>query len=154
MFAGDAIHPLPMSARVQRGLVRLYQITSIFKRLTVLENIALAVQAARDGSSWRFWQPTRNETARYQQAAEVADRVGLTGQLHRRWAFGAWRAAPARSGFSVGNAPAHVVTGRAHGMGPEESERMVALLLQLRQDTTILLVEHDMDAVFAWRTEF
>ncbi len=149
LFAGDAIHPLPMSARVQRGLVRSYQITSIFKRLTVLENIALAVQA-RDGSSWRFWQPTRNETARYQQAAEVADRVGLTGQLHQAaglLAHGEQR--QLEVGLALATRPRMLLLDEPMaGMGPEESERMVALLLQLRQDTTILLVEHDMDAVF------
>ena len=149
VFDGVPINPLAMPARVQRGLVRSYQITSIFQRLTVLENIALAVQA-RDGSSWRFWRPARSESARYAQAAEVAARVGLAAQLHQpagQLAHGEQR--QLEVGLALATQPRMLLLDEPMaGMGPEESERMVGLLQQLRRDTTILLVEHDMDAVF------
>ncbi|WP_395026704.1 ABC transporter ATP-binding protein [Comamonas odontotermitis] len=149
LFAGDAIHAMAMPARVQRGLVRSYQITSIFKRLSVLENIALAVQA-RDGSSWRFWPPARHESARYAQAAEVAARVGLAAQLQRPaglLAHGEQR--QLEVGLALATRPRMLLLDEPMaGMGPEESESMVTLLQELRRDTTILLVEHDMDAVF------
>ena len=149
LFAGDAIHAVAMPARVQRGLVRSYQITSIFKRLSVLENIALAVQA-RDGSSWRFWRPARHESARYALAAEVAARVGLAAQLQQPaglLAHGEQR--QLEVGLALATRPRMLLLDEPMaGMGPEESESMVTLLQQLRRDTTILLVEHDMDAVF------
>ena len=59
-FGGQNITGLPMHTRVHLGLVRSYQITSVFKRLSVLDNLALAVQA-KSGSSLRFWQPARSE---------------------------------------------------------------------------------------------
>ena len=71
VFAGERVNAMSMPARVQRGLVRSYQITSIFKRLSVLENLALAVHA-RDGSNWRFWRPARAEAERYAQPAAHA----------------------------------------------------------------------------------
>lgn len=149
VFDGQSIAQMPMSVRVQRGLVRSYQITSIFKRLSVLDNLALAVQA-RDGSSWRFWRPARVESTRYAQAAAYAERVGLAAQLQRSaglLAHGEQR--QLEVGLALACQPRMLLLDEPMaGMGPDESERMVDLLLQLRQDTTILLVEHDMDAVF------
>ncbi|MGE8320457.1 MAG: ABC transporter ATP-binding protein [Comamonas sp.] len=149
VFDGQPVIDLPMHQRVQRGLVRSYQITSIFKRLSVLDNLALGVQA-RDGSSWRFWRPARSESARYARAAECAERVGLAAMLHRPaglLAHGEQR--QLELGLALATGPRMLLLDEPMaGMGPEESERMVALLQQLRRDTTILLVEHDMDAVF------
>ena len=149
VFAGERVNAMSMPARVQRGLVRSYQITSIFKRLSVLENLALAVQA-RDGSNWRFWRPARAEAERYAQAAAFAERVGLQKQLHHLaglLAHGEQR--QLEVGLALACQPRMLLLDEPMaGMGPDESERMVELLLQLRRDTTILLVEHDMDAVF------
>ena len=148
VFAGERVNAMSMPARVQRGLVRSYQITSIFKRLSVLENLALAVQA-RDGSNWRFWRPARAEAERYAQAAAFAERVGLQKQLHHLaglLAHGEQR--QLEVGLALACQPRMLLLDEPMaGMGPGESERMVELLLQLRRDTTILLVEHDMDLV-------
>ena len=65
---------------VRQGLVRSFQITSIFPRLSVWDNLALAVQS-QAGSSFAFWRPARQERQRYNQAAEVAERVGLGERL-------------------------------------------------------------------------
>ncbi|MFT4241966.1 MAG: ATP-binding cassette domain-containing protein, partial [Acidovorax sp.] len=73
-FAGQDVTGLPMHARAQRGLVRSYQITSVFKRLPVLDNIALALQSRENVGLWR---PARADRARYEAAAAVAERVGL-----------------------------------------------------------------------------
>jgi len=149
LFEGQPITALAMPARVQRGLVRSYQITSIFQRLSVLDNLALAVQAC-EGSSWRFWRPARSEAGRYAQAAEYAERVGLAGMLQRSaglLAHGEQR--QLEVGLALAVRPRMLLLDEPMaGMGPEESERMVALLQQLRGETTILLVEHDMEAVF------
>ena len=149
VFGGDDITGLPMPQRVLRGLARSYQITSIFKRLSVLDNVALAVQA-RQGSSMRFWQAARSERARYDEAAAVAERVGLGAQkdaLAGALAHGEQR--QLEVGLALATAPRLLLLDEPMaGMGPDESERMVALLQSLRGSTTLLLVEHDMDAVF------
>ena len=77
-FDGEAITAWPQNQRVRRGLARSYQITSIFGKFTVLDNLALAVQA-RSGSSMSFWRPLGGEAALFAEARELAARVGLGG---------------------------------------------------------------------------
>ncbi|XAH26077.1 ABC transporter ATP-binding protein [Xylophilus sp. GW821-FHT01B05] len=149
VFDGQDITALPMHQRVLRGLARSYQITTIFRRLSVLDNLALAVQA-RQGSSLRFWRPARAEHARYEEAAAVAERIGLGAQLQRSagtLAHGEQR--QLELGLALATRPRLLLLDEPMaGMGPDESERMVTLLQALRRETTLLLVEHDMDAVF------
>jgi branched-chain amino acid transport system ATP-binding protein len=149
LFGGDDITRLPMPRRVLRGLARSYQITSIFGRLSVLDNVALAVQA-RQGGSLRFWKPARGERSRYAQAEEVVARVGLAPQMHAlagALAHGEQR--QLEVGLALATSPRLLLLDEPMaGMGPDESERMEALLRSLRGETTLLLVEHDMDAVF------
>ena len=148
-FDGHEVTATPIHTRVHQGLVRSYQITSVFKRLSVLDNLALAVQS-RDGSSLRFWKPARAERARYDTAAAVAERVGLGEQLQRT--AGALSHGEQRQlevGLALALEPKLLLLDEPMaGMSPEESERMVALLQGLRGSVTMLLVEHDMDAVF------
>lgn len=148
-FAGEAITHMPSHRRVQRGLVRSYQITSVFRRLSVLDNLGLAVQA-RDGSSLRFWRPARAEPQRYAEAAAVAERIGLAAHMHRE--AGSLSHGEQRQlevGLALALQPRLLLLDEPMaGMGPDESERMVQLLTSLRGETTMLLVEHDMDAVF------
>src|SRR4030095_915893 len=148
-FDGVDVTDMPMHERVLRGLARSYQITSIFKRLSVLDNVALAVQASA-GSSLRFWQPARDERARYDKAAAVAERVGLGTRLHHlagSLAHGEQR--QLEVGLALATRPKLLLLDEPMaGMGPDESERMVSLLQSLRGEATLLLVEHDMNAVF------
>ena len=148
-FDGADITHTPMHQRVARGLVRSYQITSIFKRLSVWDNLALAVQA-RSGSSFAFWRAARAERQRYEQAAEVADRVGLGPRLLADagdLSHGEQR--QLEVGLALAVSPQLLLLDEPMaGMGPDETERMVALLTSLKGHTTLLLVEHDMDAVF------
>ncbi|MET0333656.1 MAG: ABC transporter ATP-binding protein [Rhizobacter sp.] len=148
-FDGQDITATPIHARVHLGVVRSYQITSVFKRLSVLDNLALAVQS-RDGSSLRFWRPARAERARYDAAAGVAERVGLGAQLDRT--AGALSHGEQRQlevGLALALNPKLLLLDEPMaGMGPDESERMVTLLQGLRGSVTMLLVEHDMEAVF------
>ncbi|WP_294764936.1 ABC transporter ATP-binding protein [uncultured Rhodoferax sp.] len=148
-FLGRDITRVPMHQRALGGLVRSYQITSIFKKLSVQDNLALAVQS-RSGSSMRFWQAARAESARYAQAAAVAERIGLVAQL--KTTAGALSHGQQRQlelGLALALEPQLLLLDEPMaGMGPDESENMVALLHSLRGSCTILLVEHDMDAVF------
>ena len=146
---GMNITSLSMHERVHRGLARSYQITSIFGRLPVLDNLALALQA-RQGSSLGFWRAARADVQRYAQAATVAERVGLGGQLQQlagALSHGQQRQLEVGIALATG-AKLLLLDEPMAGMGAEESERMVTLLQSLRSEYTLLLVEHDMDAVF------
>jgi branched-chain amino acid transport system ATP-binding protein len=148
-FAGQNITSMPMQTRALQGLVRSYQITSIFKKLSVLDNIVLSVQA-RSGSSMRFWRPARSESAMYAQAKVVAERIGLGPKLHTlSGALSHGQQRQLELGLALALKPKLLLLDEPMaGMGPDESENMVALLQSLRGEVTILLVEHDMDAVF------
>jgi branched-chain amino acid transport system ATP-binding protein len=127
--------------------VRSYQITSVFKRLPVLDNIALALQSREKVG---FWRPARADRARYAAAAAVAERVGLGAQLQRpAGALSHGEQRQLEVGLALALQPQLLLLDEPMaGMGPHEAERMVALLQSLRGSTTLLLVEHDMDAVF------
>ncbi|AVS74175.1 ABC transporter ATP-binding protein [Paracidovorax cattleyae] len=148
-FDGQDVTHLPIHVRVHRGLVRSYQITSVFPRLPVLDNLALAVQA-RTGVSGGVWRPARAERERYAEAAEVARRVGLDGQLAQvAGALSHGQQRQLEVGLALALRPRLLLLDEPMaGMGPEESERMVGVLQGLRGEVTLLLVEHDMDAVF------
>ena len=149
VFNGAEITQLTTHARVAAGLARSYQITSIFRRFSVLDNLALAVQA-RSGSSFSFWRPVRAERGLYDEAAVIASEIGLADRLHvasANLAHGEQRALEV--GLALATKPRLVLLDEPMaGMGPQESEAMIALITKMRERITVLLVEHDMDAVF------
>jgi len=149
VFDGADLTHTAMHQRARLGLVRSYQITSVFTRLTVQDNLALAIQAG-EGSSFQFWRASRSEHARYARAAEVAERVGLQAQfMQPAGALSHGEQRQLEVGLALATSPKLMLLDEPMaGMGPDESERMVQLLQSLRGDTTLLLVEHDMDAVF------
>ncbi len=149
-FDGQDITRARPYERVKLGLARSYQITSIFKRFTVLDNLALAVQA-RSGSSFSFWRPVSRETALSDEARTIAGEVvGLQEKqnaLAATLAHGEQRALEV--GLALATRPKLVLLDEPlAGMGPEEAQRMIALIDRVRSRVTVLLVEHDMDAVF------
>jgi len=149
-FAGRDITWLPTFRRSALGLAQSFQITTLLLDFTVLDNVALAVQA-RAGHSFRFLRNALRDPALRDPARESLARVGLadradvvTSQLshgeHRQLEIAV--ALASRPRMLLLDEP-------MAGLGPEESSRMVALLRELKREFTILLVEHDMDAVFA-----
>jgi branched-chain amino acid transport system ATP-binding protein len=144
----DITH-LPPYRRVRLGLARTYQITNVFKKYTVLDNLALGVQA-RAGHSFRFWRPARAERHLWDQAAQIAERVGLGRRMDvvaGALAHGEQR--QLEVGLALTSRPRLLLLDEPlAGMGADETGRMVDLIRALRADLTILLVEHDMDAVF------
>jgi branched-chain amino acid transport system ATP-binding protein len=148
-FAGRDITHLPVHERVAAGLTRSFQVTNIFKRFSVLDNVALAVQA-RTGSSLRFWTPAWRERELFAEAQAVLQRIGL--EAKRDAPAGALAHGEQRQlevGLALAARPKLLLLDEPlAGMGPEESERMVGLIAGLRGTCTLLLVEHDMDAVF------
>jgi len=148
-FLEKDVTALRQHERVRLGLARSYQITSIFKRFTVLDNLALAVQA-RSGSSFSFWRPVAAEAALFDEARAISREIGLAERLAvmaGNLAHGEQRALEV--GLALATRPRLVLLDEPMaGMGPEESQRMIALIGRIRAGVTVLLVEHDMDAVF------
>ena len=148
-FQGEKINGLPAHTRVRAGLARSYQITSIFRRFTVLDNLALAVQA-RSGSSFSFWKPVDKETALFDEAFSISREIGLQGKtasMAATLAHGEQRALEV--GLALATQPKLLLLDEPMaGMGPEESHNMIALIQRVRSRVALLLVEHDMDAVF------
>ncbi len=148
-FNGADITHEKAHVRVAAGLARSYQITSIFRRFSVLDNLALAVQA-RSGSSFSFWRPVSAERALFDEAAAIAADIGLGERLNSTagtLAHGEQRALEV--GLALATRPQLVLLDEPMaGMGPQESQAMIGLIEKIRSRVTVLLVEHDMDAVF------
>jgi branched-chain amino acid transport system ATP-binding protein len=148
-FLDQDVTALRAHERVRLGLARSYQITSIFRRFSVRDNLALAVQA-RSGSSFSFWRPVASEAALFDEARSIADQVCLSkkvGHLASTLAHGEQRALEV--GLALATRPKLVLLDEPMaGMGAEESQRMIALIGRIGAGVTVLLVEHDMDAVF------
>jgi len=149
LFNGGDITRMAAPARVKAGLARSYQITSIFRDFTVLENVMLSVQA-RQGHSFRFWKPVSRDTSLMDPARELLAQVGLGDRVDMRagdLAYGEQR--QLEIAISLATEPSFLLLDEPMaGMGPEESQKMIAFLRALKGDYTMLLIEHDMDAVF------
>ena len=149
VFDARDVTRLAQHQRVKAGLARSYQITSIFRRSSVLENLALAVQA-RSGSSLSFWRPVATETALSEEARAIAAEIGLSdraGIAGGELAHGEQRAL--EMGLALATRPRLLLLDEPMaGMGPQESQRIIALIERVRRNVSVLLVEHDMDAVF------
>jgi branched-chain amino acid transport system ATP-binding protein len=148
-FHGYDITRLPTHRRSALGLARSFQITSLFLDFTVLDNVALAVQA-HAGHSFHFWQPARNEAKLRGPARAALARVGLESRadvICANLSHGEHR--QLEIAVALATAPRMLLLDEPMaGMGPDESARMIALLGELKGEQTILLIEHDMDAVF------
>jgi branched-chain amino acid transport system ATP-binding protein len=148
-FNGIDITGLPAYRRSALGLARSFQITSLFLDMTVLDNVALAVQA-HSGHSFRFWQPARNDAKLRWPAQAALARVGLESRadaLCANLSHGEHRQLEIAMALATGPRM-FLLDEPMAGMGPDESARMIALLGELKREQTILLIEHDMDAVF------
>jgi branched-chain amino acid transport system ATP-binding protein len=149
-LAGADVTALSAPARSARGLARSFQVTSIFRDLTALDNVALAVQA-HAGHSFRLWRDARSDPALREPARAVLAEVGLAERaavLAANLAHGEQR--QLEIAMALATRPRLLLLDEpTAGMGPEESARMVALLRALKGGPSLLLVEHDMDAVFA-----
>jgi branched-chain amino acid transport system ATP-binding protein len=149
IFAGEELTGLPAPKRARKGLARSFQITSVYPDFSALQNVALAVQA-HAGHSFRFWRDARRDRALIEPAAKVLEQVGLSERmsvLAANLAHGEQRQLEVAMALATGPRLLLLDEPMA-GMGIEESQRMIALLSSLKRKHTIVLVEHDMDAVF------
>jgi branched-chain amino acid transport system ATP-binding protein len=149
-FDGGDITALPADRRSHLGLARSFQITSLFRDFTALDNVALAVQA-HSGHSFRFWSDARRDAAVRAPAQAALERVGLgqrAGVRVDRLSHGEQR--QLEIAMALATRPRLLLLDEPMaGMGPDESARMVAMLRELKGSVTILLIEHDMETVFA-----
>jgi branched-chain amino acid transport system ATP-binding protein len=150
LFAGEDVTRLDLAQRAERGLVRSFQIASLFPEYTALDNVALAVQA-RAGSSFRFFGRAAKAADLNERAMLALRRVGLGARASRM--AGALAHGERRLleiAIAIACQPRLLLLDEPFaGLGREESLQALSLLQQLKREFTILLVEHDMDAVFA-----
>ncbi|TCS67044.1 amino acid/amide ABC transporter ATP-binding protein 1 (HAAT family) [Primorskyibacter sedentarius] len=149
LFKGRDLVPLPAHARAHLGIARSFQITSLIMDMSVLDNVALAVQA-RQGHSFRFLRAARQDASLREGAMGLLRRVGLEAKAQlptRALSHGEHRHMEIAIALA-GQAELLLLDEPMAGLGGEESAHMVTLLRQIKSRHTILLVEHDMDAVF------
>ena len=146
---GQDISQWPQPRRARAGLGRSYQRNTIYPSFTVLENCRLSAQAQHQ-QAWSVWRNADTDTTTRTVARDVAHRVGLEDALDRQAGFlSHGQKRQLEIAMCLATAPQVLLLDEPlAGMGAEETERMLTLLQELKQDHAILLVEHDMDAVF------
>jgi branched-chain amino acid transport system ATP-binding protein len=150
LFAGREITALPMHARATLGLVRSFQVSSVLPGFSALENVALAVQA-RSGSSFRVLGRAAAEAALNDLAMAALADVGLAGRAHvpaGQLSHGEKRALELAIALAM-EPKVLLLDEPMAGTGREETTRLIELLRRLKRRFSVLLVEHDMTAVFA-----
>ncbi len=150
VFEGRRITRLPVHRRARRGMARSYQITAIFDSLTVKENLSLAIQA-HNGHSFRFWRKASQDPLIRREVGPAMQRVGLDQRAEvtaMQLSHGEKR--QLEVGMALAGHPKLLLLDEPYaGMGPGGAVELTKLIQRLKKQVTILLVEHDMQAVFA-----
>lgn len=149
-LAGRDVSTLSVADRARLGLGRTFQISSLAGEFSALRNVMLAVQA-RQGSSFRFFKPVMKDSTLVDAAMERLTRVGLADRAHipaAELSHGEKRQLEIAVALAL-DVRAFLLDEPMAGMGPEGSKTLTRFLDGLRQEAPILLVEHDMDAVYA-----
>lgn len=149
IFDGQDISSERVEQRARRGIARSYQITSVFPEFSALQNVMLTVQA-HQGHSFRFWSPTSRQLSLTKPAMRALERVGLEHRMHvpvADMAHGEQRQLELAM-VLAGQPRLLLLDEPMAGMSQAESMQMTALLHSLKGQYGIILVEHDMDAVF------
>ena len=147
---GQDVTQMPQPLRAKAGIGRSYQRTTIFPEFTVLENCRLTAQAQALPRPWRIWESAQHCAASMLRAKSALNRAGLAQHAERiagSLSHGAKR--QLEVAMCLATAPRVLLLDEPlAGMGAEETERMLELLKELKSAHAVLLVEHDMDAVF------
>ena len=149
-FAGQDISRTGVAERARLGLGRTFQVSSLAPEFSALRNVMLAVQA-KAGSSFRFFKPVMRDRSLLDTAMAMLERVGVAGRADipaAELSHGERRQLEIAIALALGS-KAFLLDEPMAGMGPEGSKRLTGFLHILRHEAPILLVEHDMDAVFA-----
>ena len=149
-FAGQDIGGLGVAQRARLGLGRTFQVSSLAPDFSALRNVMLAVQA-KQGSSFRFFKPVMRDKGLIDAAMIILERVGLAARARvpaAELSHGERRQLEIAMALAL-QSKAFLLDEPMAGMGPEGSKSLTRFLDTLRHEAPILLVEHDMDAVFA-----
>ncbi len=145
---GVDITQLPQAERVRRGIARTFQITSLFRNLSVLDTVALSV-AERARIGWRMWRSARSHADIRAESLALLDRLGLADEASRRvadLAYGKQRLV--EIAVALAQKPRVLLLDEpAAGVPSVESGRILEVLAELPSDIAILMIEHDMDLV-------
>ena len=150
VFDGNDVTELSAPARSHAGLARSFQITSVFRNFTALQNVALSIQA-HSGHSFRMWKPAETDAALNEPAQAILEQVGLgvrAGVLAANLAHGEQR--QLEIAMALATRPKLLLLDEpTAGMGPEDTQHITRFLAGLKGTYSMLLIEHDMDTVFA-----
>jgi branched-chain amino acid transport system ATP-binding protein len=148
-LGGDEVTRVPQSARVRRGLGRTFQVTTLFRNLPVLDNVALGI-AERTGVARRMWRSASSYREITDEARSLLAALGLANDAAVRVAdlpYGKQRLV--EIAIALGLKPKVLLLDEpAAGVPSSESERILQTLEKLPSDIAILIIEHDMDLVF------
>lgn len=150
VFLGDRLNDLSVAERARRGLGRSFQVSSLATEFSALRNVMLAVQSVQ-GSSFRFFKPVMGDPSLTGPARAALTRVGLGDRADvpaAELSHGERRQLEIAIALALGS-KAFLLDEPMAGMGPEGSKALTGFLSELRKEAPILLIEHDMDAVFA-----
>jgi branched-chain amino acid transport system ATP-binding protein len=149
VFCGEDITGLSVAARVKRGLARSFQIVQLLDDDTALANVALAVQA-RAGHSFRFWRAAGRDARLLEPARALLDQVGLARAETRVADLSHGERKLLELAMALAARPILLLLDEPMaGLGAAESLAMTETLRALKGSVAILLIEHDMEAVFA-----
>ena len=149
-FLGQPVGHLGVASRARMGLGRSFQVSSLAPEFSALRNVMLAVQS-RQGSSFRFFKPVMRDASLVDPAMAALERVGLKDRARvppAELSHGERRQLEIAIALAL-DSRAFLLDEPMAGMGPEGSRQLTGFLDKLREDAPILLIEHDMDAVFA-----
>jgi branched-chain amino acid transport system ATP-binding protein len=149
-FDGRDVSSLDAAARAGLGMARTFQISNLAMEMSVLKNVMLAIQAI-SGKTYRFFAPVNRDRSLIEPAMACLERVELGGRAHIRVAdlsHGERRRLEIAVALAL-SPKAFLMDEPMAGMGPEGSRQLTAMLHELRAEAPILLIEHDMDAVFS-----
>ncbi len=150
VFLGNRVNDLSVAERARRGLGRSFQVSSLATEFSALRNVMLAVQSVQ-GSSFRFFKPVMGDASLTEPARAALARVGLGDRADvpaAELSHGERRQLEIAIALALGS-KAFLLDEPMAGMGPEGSKALTGFLSELRKEAPILLIEHDMDAVFA-----
>ena len=149
-FDGRDVGALSVAQRARLGLGRTFQVSSLALEFSALRNVMLAVQSV-SGSSFRFFQPVMRDRSLIEPAMASLERAGLAERANvtvAELSHGERRQVEIAIALAM-KSKAFLLDEPMAGMGPEGSSRLTGFLDGLREEAPILLVEHDMNAVFA-----
>lgn len=149
-FKGEDITQCHTVERVKKGIARSFQITSLWPELSVLENVLLAVMM-QEGHAFRFFRPVTNDLALVERAREYLVMVDLQERAQSPvFSLSHGEQRQLEIAVVLARGPELLLLDEPlAGMGVEDSARLVALLRRLKGQYTMLIVEHDMEAVFS-----